>query len=301
VFDRFAEFDSARRVWLWFRSEGLSFPQQTHARTPLRWVAPTYTAIHAVLSNPVYAGAYAYGKSRTEQFVDEQGLVRKRSRMLPRGQWAVLIPGHHEGYIDWPAFEANQQRLGANTRPLPHKPGGALREGTALLQGLATCGHCGRKLRTHYRGQQQAPGYHCANKSVVGGRGVYCLNVGGVQIDQAVAKAFLAAIAAAGLNAAVRAVEHGAGRFGAAVDVVHHDLAHQANERSFAKQRLKAKPHDSGHSRVANGDPDKVEGERLHLAVANGRCRPKRSLWRVPGRTTPSPWNLTSAEAIVQI
>ena len=129
-----------------------------------------------MLSNPVYAGAYAYGKSRTEQFVDEQGLVRKRIRMLPRGQWAVLIPGHHQGYIDWPTFEANQQRLGTNTRPQPHKPGGALREGAALLQGLATCGHCARKLRTHYRGQQQAPGYHCANKNVVDGRGVYCLN-----------------------------------------------------------------------------------------------------------------------------
>ena len=207
VFDRFAEFGSARRVWLWFRSEGLSFPLQTHARTPLRWVAPTYTAIHAVLSNPVYAGAYAYGKSRTEQFVDEQGLVRKRIRMLPRSKWAVLIPGHHEGYIDWPTFEANQQRLGTNTRPQPHKPGGALREGAALLQGLAMCGHCGRKLRTHYRGQQQAPGYHCANKSVVGGRGVYCLNVGGVQIDEAVARAFLAAIAPAGLSAAICAAE----------------------------------------------------------------------------------------------
>jgi len=207
VFDRFAEFGSARRVWLWFRNEGLSFPLQAHARAPLRWVAPTYTAIHAVLSNPVYAGAYAYGKSRTEQFVDDQGLLRKRSRMLPRGQWAVLIAGHHEGFVDWPTFEANQQRLGANTRPQPHKPGGALREGAALRQGLASCGHCGRKLRTHYRGQRQAPGYHCANKNVVDGRGVYCLNIGGVQIDEAVAKAFLAAIAPAGTSAAVRAAE----------------------------------------------------------------------------------------------
>ena len=176
VFDRFAELGSARRVWLWFRSEDLAFPLQTNARAPLRWVAPTYTAIHAVLSNPVYAGAYTYGKSRTEQFVDEQGIVRKRIRMLPRSQWAVLIPGHHEGYIDWLTFEANQQRLGSNTRPRPHRPGGALREGAALLQGLATCGHCGRKLRTHYRGRQQAPGYHCANKGVIDGRGVYCLS-----------------------------------------------------------------------------------------------------------------------------
>ena len=82
-----------------------------------------------------------------------------------------------------------------------------MREGAALLQGLATCGHCGRKLHTHYRGKNQAPGYHCANKDLVNGRGVYCLNVGGVQIDEAVANAFLAAVAPGGLAASLRAAE----------------------------------------------------------------------------------------------
>ena len=82
-----------------------------------------------------------------------------------------------------------------------------MREGAALLQGLATCGHCGRKLHTHYRGKNQAPGYHCSNKSIVEGRGVYCLNVGGVQIDEAVVKAFLSAVAPAGLAASLRAAE----------------------------------------------------------------------------------------------
>ena len=76
-----------------------------------------------------------------------------------------------------------------------------MREGAALLQGLATCGHCGRKLHTHYRGKNQAPGYHCSGKSIVDGRGVYCLNVGGVQIDEAVVNAFLSAVAPAGLAA----------------------------------------------------------------------------------------------------
>jgi len=43
VFERFAEFGSARRVWLWFRSEGLSFPLQTTPAGmpgPIRWVKP---------------------------------------------------------------------------------------------------------------------------------------------------------------------------------------------------------------------------------------------------------------------
>ena len=64
----------------------------------------------------------------------------------------------HPGYIDWETYEANQTRLGQNTRPRPHQGGGAVREGSALLQGLATCGHCGRRLRTHYSGNNASPG-----------------------------------------------------------------------------------------------------------------------------------------------
>lgn len=207
VFDRFSEFGSARRVWLWFRAEQLSFPLQMHHTEQIRWVAPTYTAIYNVLSNPVYAGAYCYGKTRQERYVDEHGTLRTRLRRLPQAQWAVLIREHHEGYIDWATYEANQSRLGANIKPRPHEASGAVREGNALLQGLASCGHCGRRLKTHYRGTNQTPGYHCSNKGIENGRGVYCLNVGGVQIDAAVAEAFLHAVEPAGLEAAVRAAE----------------------------------------------------------------------------------------------
>src|SRR6266480_2770423 len=100
-------------------------------------------------------------------------------------QWAVLILDHHPGFIDWATFQTNQARLDANTRPKPHQSGGAVREGSALLQGLATCGHCGRRLMVHYRGRNSAPGYHCAGKDIVDGRGQYCLNVGGMVIEQA--------------------------------------------------------------------------------------------------------------------
>jgi len=209
VFARFNEFATARRVWLWFRAENLSFPLQLNYSSPedIRWVAPTYTAIYNVLTNPVYAGAYCYGKTRQERYIDERGVLRKRLRRLPQSQWAVLIRDHHEGYIDWATYEANQMRLAANTKPRPHEAGGAVREGTALLQGLATCGHCSRRLKTHYRGTNQTPGYHCSNKGIENGRGVYCLNVGGLQIDAAVVQAFLHAVEPAGLEAAVRAAE----------------------------------------------------------------------------------------------
>jgi len=207
VFTRFAEVGSARQVWLWFRSEGLSFPLQTNGVPDIRWVAPTYTRIHKVLTTPVYAGAYVYGKTRCERYVATDGTIQQRIRRLPRAEWAVLILDHHEGFIDWATYEANQARIRTNVHPQPHQAGGAVREGAALLQGLATCGHCGRRLHTHYRGRNAAPGYHCSGKDLVNGRGVYCLNVGGLQIDAAVSHAFLTALTPAALEATLVAAQ----------------------------------------------------------------------------------------------
>jgi len=208
VFAKFTELGSVRKVWLWLRSEGLSFPTRKHMKSAIRWVTPTYTAIHAVLTNPVYAGAYIYGKSHRERYVDDQGKLRKRTRLLPMADWPVLLREHHPGYIDWTTFEANQARIDANEHPQPHEAGGgAVREGAALLQGLATCGKCGRRLHTHYTGRNASPGYHCAGKDIVSGRGVYCLHVGGVQIDQAVVDAFLQALTPAALEATQLAIQ----------------------------------------------------------------------------------------------
>jgi DNA invertase Pin-like site-specific DNA recombinase len=207
VFDRFAELGSARQVWLWFRSQGLSFPLQSNTLSAIRWVTPTYTAIHGVLTNPVYAGAYVYGKTRCERYVDDQGTFKKRIRHLPISEWAVLLPEHHPGFINWETYEANQVRIDSNVHPKPNQAGGALREGSALLQGIASCGNCGRRLRIYYTGRNSTPGYYCAGKDVVNGRGLYCLNVGGLGIDQAVARTFLDAITPAALEASLLAIE----------------------------------------------------------------------------------------------
>jgi hypothetical protein len=144
VFTRFAELGSVRQVWLWVRSEKLAFPLQTHGVDGIRWVTPTYTALHHILTNPVYAGAYVYGRTRHERYVAPDGTIQQRIRRLPRAEWGVLLPNHHQGFIDWETYEANQARIDRNIHPQPHSPGGAVREGAALLQGLATCGHCGR-------------------------------------------------------------------------------------------------------------------------------------------------------------
>jgi DNA invertase Pin-like site-specific DNA recombinase len=207
VFDRFTELGSVRRVWLWFRSEELLFPFRRGHGQPLQWIKPTYLSIHHVLSNPVYAGAYTYGKTRRERFLDTTGRIRQRTRHLPRGEWSVLIPEHHPGYISWHTYLANQERIGANIRPRPHQAGGAVREGAALLQGLAVCGRCGRRLRVFYNGRNATPAYYCGAGRAINGRGIRCLQVGGQQIDAAVAATFLAVCTPAGVQAALAAAQ----------------------------------------------------------------------------------------------
>jgi DNA invertase Pin-like site-specific DNA recombinase/uncharacterized protein YndB with AHSA1/START domain len=209
IFDRFAELGSVRQVWLWMRREGVQFPMRRFAHGEIRWAVPTYHQIHSVLESPVYAGAYAFGKTRRERYVDEHGQTRQRMRRLPQAEWAVLIWDHHLGFIDKPTFDANRERIARNTRPRAHQPGGAVREGAALLQGIATCGRCGRKLKVHYQGRRghQSPAYHCPSSILVNNRGSWCLRIGGGQIDQAVAGALLAALTPAGVRAALQAAE----------------------------------------------------------------------------------------------
>ena len=237
IFTAFAETGSARATWLWMREQGLKFPMQPRAYlygTEIVWVEPTYHAVHNVLTHPAYAGAYVYGRTKFEKSVDEHGQVRTARKILPRDQWQVLIPDHHPGYIDFATWEANQQRIGANTRPQRHQPGtGAVREGCALLQGLAVCGICGRKLNVFYQGPAKAtPGYYCAGPGkITDGRGTRHLQFGGVQVDTAVADAFLAAITPAALTACLAAVdelEHG------------HEIALAQHRRALERARYDA-------------------------------------------------------------
>ena len=274
VFERFAEFGSARRVWLWFRSEGLSFPLQTtpgSLPSPIRWVVPTYTALHHILSNPVYAGAYTYGKTKYERYLDEHGAVGKRSRHLPMDQWSVLIQDHHPGFIDWATYQANQARLDSNTRPRPHQSGGAVREGSALLQGLVTCGRCGRRLHVHYRGRNSAPGYHCAGKDLVAGRGVYCLNVGGTVIEQAVANAFLEAITPAAIEAMRLSVEQLQSNHDASLSQWRLEVDRTHYEAERAERRYRAV--EPENRLVARGLETEWESRLRDLATAEMELR----------------------------
>lgn len=288
VFDRFTEMGSARRVWLHFRGEGLLFPSRQHGRASIQWIAPTYTKIHAVLTNPVYAGAYIYGKSKSERFVDEHGDVRKRIRRRAKSQWPVFIRDHHKGFIDWATFEANQTRIQSNTHPTPHQPGGAVREGAALLQGIARCARCSRTLRVSYSGRFSSPAYHCPGNNITNGRGEYCLRVGGKQIDAAVASTFVTALAPAGLEAALVAAEQTATDQDAVVAQVALQVERAHYQAQRAERRYRAVDPDNRlvargleaewekslrELQAAQADLDRRKAEKARVVSAQERAQ----------------------------
>ncbi len=253
IFERFAELGSARQVWLWMRREGVQFPLRRFQGAEIKWMTPTYHQIHSVLTSPVYAGAYAFGKTRRERYVDEHSRPRKRTRKLPQEEWEVLIWEHHPGYIEKATFERNQAQLASNTRPRAHEPGGAVREGQALLQGIAVCGRCGRKLKVHYQGTRghKSPAYHCPGSVLVEGRGEWCVRVGGTRIEEAVAAALIQALTPAGVKAALRAAEALEADHDAALAQWHLQVERARYEAERAERRYRQV--EPEHRLVARG------------------------------------------------
>jgi DNA invertase Pin-like site-specific DNA recombinase len=244
VFDQFAVSGSVRATWLWLKDNNLRWPLQPigyrRDRLPeITWVEPTYHAVHTTLTHPTYAGAYVYGRTRQDHYVADDGRLRVRRRKLPQEEWEVLITDHHRGFLDWDTYQANQARIDQNIRPERSQPGtGALREGAALLQGLATCGDCGRKLAVFYRGPAKSvPNYYChGSAELVEGKGSRHMNVGGQALDAAVADAFLAAVSPAAMQACLAAAQQLEAGHDAALDQ-HHRQVEQARYAALKAER----------------------------------------------------------------
>jgi DNA invertase Pin-like site-specific DNA recombinase len=191
VFERFRLDGSAYGVARYFARHGLTLPARDVPTRQLRWGPPRQTLIRSILHNPIYAGAYVYGRSE-ERLGLVNGQVRRRcKRKRPQEAWPICLRDHHPAYISWDEFMANQRRL-ADNRPRPQGPDrhGAAREGRALLQGLVLCGRCGHRMSVHYSGGQCRPVYWCRANVGAGA----CWVVPARAIDHAVSERVLAAV-----------------------------------------------------------------------------------------------------------
>ena len=212
-----------------------------------------------------------YGRNHSEQYIDEQGAVRKRSRRLPMKEWRVLIHDHHVGFLDWPTFQANQERIRSNARAERQQSGGAVREGSALLQGIVTCGHCGRGLFTYYRGDKATPGYRCSANDLGDGGGHYCFQVGAVGVDKAVADAFLEAITPAAVEASLLAWEQLEADRDAALRQWRLEVERARYEAERAERRYRIV--EPEHRLVTRGLEAEWENRLRDLAAAENELR----------------------------
>jgi len=207
VFRRFDALGSARQVLLSLREDGVLLPRRANGSKRITWAPAIYPSVHDFLTNPAYAGAFVFGRTRTEKRVDASGRVVTRFRVLPREEWAVLIPDHHRGFITWTTYEANTARLRANWRAPRGHGGGAPREGRALLQGVLRCGKCGRTMQTGYSGTKgNSPRYVCARGRQLYGTARGCQSIGGGRLEKTILDQMFAVLEPASLEATARAL-----------------------------------------------------------------------------------------------
>lgn len=203
LFDLFEELGTATAVVKSFKRQHLLFPtRQWEGTQPgeLIWKPLSLQRVLAILHNPTYAGAYAYGRSQSRRCPIAESGQRVVKHRLPKPEdWTFLLPEAHPGYITWEQFLRNQDRLRDNCTSPAEDRRGPTREGTALLQGIVLCGRCGRRMMVRYLEDGVTPVYHCNRAYHLFGEPV-CQTVRGDGVDAAVAQFFLEAMQPAQLE-----------------------------------------------------------------------------------------------------
>jgi excisionase family DNA binding protein len=210
VFRKFRELGSARQVFLWLQQEGIKLPRRPSPKADgVEWVRTTPWMITRILKDPIYAGVYAFGRTKRRVILDGgQKRVVKQRCWRPE-EWEVFLTDHHEAYISWQEFVKNQEALAHNQNQRGEAVQGSARAGKGLLAGLVRCGHCGRKMRVRYSGrragQSAAVYYFCVVSPTEGLGKQLCSLFGGVSVEQAVVAAVLDALTPLSVEASIRA------------------------------------------------------------------------------------------------
>jgi hypothetical protein len=185
-----------------------------------------------MITNPIYGGAYAYGKTSAAVHYDGS-VTRSRRQRRPRAEWLALQPRAHEGYVDWEQAEAIRRMVSDNVPASRHH--GAPKHGDALLAGLVRCRRCGRKLTVRYTGtRHNIPRYAC-HRGLLDNSEPRCIAFGGLRVDDMIEAAILNVVEPGAIAAAIEADTQAAARRDQARDAMLRDLeaARYAAERAF--------------------------------------------------------------------
>jgi DNA invertase Pin-like site-specific DNA recombinase len=206
TFRKFAEIGSVRQLVLWLRQERIELPIAVHGAQgrSVQWRLPRYNTVHRLLTNPVYAGAYVYGRTFTRVRFEGGRKVATHGIARRPEEWAVVIRNHHDGYITWEEYDRNQKVIAGNANMKGAMVRGSVRNGSGLLVGLLRCGHCGRKLKVHHN-SRQGPRYVCTT-DIANLTNKNCIAFSNMRIDAAVSAEVLRAVAPLAMEAALQLI-----------------------------------------------------------------------------------------------
>jgi excisionase family DNA binding protein len=232
-----------RQALLWFRQERVTLPSLD--REPgwgerVTWRLPVYNTVLKILTNPSYAGAYAFGRTYTRTTVIDGRPHKTRGHRQSREQWIALLRDHHEPYIPWDLYERNQQLIAHNAQMKGLMVKGAVRRGPSLLPGLLRCGHCGRRLHVSYSGVGgYVPRYSCRGATLNHGTD-RCISFGGLRVDEAIGREVVRVVTPGAIEAAFRIADSAAEERTAVRRAVELELREARYEAERAQRQYDA-------------------------------------------------------------
>jgi len=207
VFDDFDQQVSVYALFHQLQDEGflLPFVPPGHDWRDVQWRLPSYDTLLGMLRNPAYTGTYVRGRRKVVREFDAQGHVRRSERRVPRDEWEIVLPQHHEPYITDIRWERNMAKISANAHSRGETTKRSPGKGASLLAGLLRCNRCGHRLQVSY---SKGVRYHCRAGALQ--RGVKtkrCFSFAGSRMEQQVQELLLEVVRPAGIQAAERAAE----------------------------------------------------------------------------------------------
>ena len=307
VFAKFRELGSARQVFLWLRAANVKMAvmRRNVDVCKMEWKAPAYHSVMQILHNPVYAGAYAFGRVGQRTSIVDGRSRKTNGHKKPRDEWSMLIYDHHPGYISWQEYEENQRLLLENAHMKKNCDRKSGRGGRALLTGLMRCGRCGRMMRVFYgMAKGNAHRYQCRGDDAHVGAGL-CIGIGGVRVDKAIALACLDAVSDRAVEAAIFASDQVARSTNDIIAAIERDLEAARYEAGLAARRYElvdpAKRHVAreleARWNVALERITELE-KRIEEKRASLAARPKidRTMLLQLAQDLPAVWNMSSTD-----